>query len=291
LWNFGFATPGRNLRQVEITAEEAEALKRRQIAVYSTGDPLLLARRQEPIAVALVEAAAPTPEDVVLDVGAGTGSAALAAARRGARVTASDLTPRQVELGRARTAEAGLDIAWAEADVEQLPFPDASFTKVVSSFGMVFAPRPAVAARELLRVTRPGGLIAYTMHTRSSFNGETHPVFAKYLPDIAPDPVDPFVWTDLETVRGWFPGCDVQLTQHVHIGEAYASIDAWWEETKDNVPAITYIRGVLDEARFAEFREQFVALALRHADVAPDGALRRRSEYAIGRITRPADGG
>jgi SAM-dependent methyltransferase len=272
---------------VEITTDEADAFKRRQIAVYSTGDPTFLAKRQEPIAIALVEAAAPHGGEAVLDVGAGTGNAAVAAARRGARVTASDLTPRQVELGRARTASAGFDIKWVEADAEQLPFRDASFDLVLSSFGVVFAPRPQVAARELNRVTRPGGRIAYTMHTRDSFNAAMQPVVVRYLPDMAPDPIDAFLWTEPDVVRSWFPGCAVQLSEHVEVGAAHASIDDWWQETAENVPAVTYIRSVLDDDRFAQFRYEFVEMALEHADVADDGSLRRRTKYAIGRITCP----
>ncbi|HZC69915.1 MAG TPA: class I SAM-dependent methyltransferase [Jatrophihabitans sp.] len=270
-----------------IDAEAAEGFKRRQIAVYSTGDPTFLARRQEPIAISLVEAAAPSPADVVLDVGAGTGNVAVVAARRGARVTATDLTPRQVQLGRERSAAAGFDITWAEADAEQLPFPDHSFTQLLSSFGMVFAPRPEVAAREAMRVTRPGGLIGYTMHASNSFNGETRPLVARFLPDMAPDPVDAFAWTDVETVRSWFAGCAVTVSEHVDVGERYASIDAWWRDTEDNVPMVTYIRSVLDDDAFAQFRDEFVELALRHADLSSDGSLRRRSAYVIGLITRP----
>jgi ubiquinone/menaquinone biosynthesis C-methylase UbiE len=272
---------------VEITTDEADAFKRRQIAVYSTGDPTFLARRQQPIAAALVEAAAPGAGDAVLDVGAGTGNAAVAAARRGARVTASDLTPRQVELGRARTDADGLDIEWVEADAEQLPFPDDSFDLVLSSFGMVFAPRPDVAARELLRVVRPGGRIAYTMHARDSFNGAMHPVIVRYLPDMAPDPVDAFSWTDLATVQSRFPGCEVRLSTHIDRGEAHPSIDDWWQDTAENIPAVTYIRSVLDDDRFAQFRYEFVELALQYADVEADGSLRRRTNFVIGMVTCP----
>ena len=93
----------------------------------------------------------------VLDVAAGNGNFALAAARRGARVTASDLTPQMVEWGRARSQAARLDIAWREAGAEELPLEDSRFDVAVSLFGAVFAPQPEQATRELFRVVRPGG--------------------------------------------------------------------------------------------------------------------------------------
>ena len=107
------------------------------------GDYRELARQSEPAAVALVEACGIGPGMEVLDVAAGTRNLAVAAARRGARVVASDLTPRMVELGRERSVAEGLDIEWREeADAEDLPFDDGRFDVAASTFGAMFAPRP-----------------------------------------------------------------------------------------------------------------------------------------------------
>ena len=95
---------------------DAQPVKDTQKLVWSLGDYRELARQFEPAAVALVEACGVGPGMEVLEVAAGTGNLAVAAARRGARVVASDLTPRMVELGRARSAAEGLDIEWREAD-------------------------------------------------------------------------------------------------------------------------------------------------------------------------------
>ena len=95
----------------------------------------------------------------VLDLAAGTGNVAIRAARLGARVTALDLTPELFDRGRERAARAGVEIEWLEGDVENLPFADGSFDRVLSTFGIQFAPRHEVAAREAVRVTRPGGMI------------------------------------------------------------------------------------------------------------------------------------
>jgi ubiquinone/menaquinone biosynthesis C-methylase UbiE len=121
---------------------EAQPMKDIQKLMWSLGDYQQLARQFEPTAVALVEACRIGPGMEVLDVAAGTGNVAVAAARQGARVVASDLTPRMVELGRERSAAEGLDIEWLEADAEDLPFEDGRFDVVASSFGAMFAPAP-----------------------------------------------------------------------------------------------------------------------------------------------------
>jgi len=107
----------------------------------------------------------------VLDVAAGDGNLAVAAARRGAAVSACDLTPRMVELGRARSAAAGLAIEWVEADVEDLPFPAGGFDVVASAFGAIFAPRPHLAAEEMFRVVRPRGLVAMANYAEAGVLG------------------------------------------------------------------------------------------------------------------------
>ncbi len=87
----------------------------------------------------------------MLDVAAGNGNFAIAAARLGATVVATDLTPAMVELGKARSREQGMAIEWLEADAEGLPFPDARFDVVASVFGAMFAPDP-----DALRGAVPG---------------------------------------------------------------------------------------------------------------------------------------
>jgi SAM-dependent methyltransferase len=116
----------------------------------------------------------------VLDLAAGTGTLAAALADRGATVDAVDLSPRMVELGRARTA--GLDVTWHEGDAERLAFPERTFDAVLSSFGMIFAPRPDRVLTEVRRVLRPGGTLAFTAWTPQGFVGTMTERMREWLP-------------------------------------------------------------------------------------------------------------
>src|SRR5437879_11802782 len=98
----------------------------------------------------------------VLDVGCGTGVVAITAQRRGAKVTGLDLTPELLKRAQENAAVADADVAWHEGDVESLPFGDGAFDVVLSQFGHMVHPRPEIATREMLRVLKPGGLIAFS---------------------------------------------------------------------------------------------------------------------------------
>src|SRR5690606_24379554 len=132
----------------------------RQRAMWGAGDYAELSRHISQVGELVVERAGVRPRMDVLDVACGPGNAAKPAARAGAHVTGLDLVPALLEAGR-RDAEAqGLEIEWVEGDVEELPFEDASFDRVFSTFGHMFAPRHRRTAEEMSRVCRPGGMIA-----------------------------------------------------------------------------------------------------------------------------------
>ena len=120
----------------------------------------------------VVEAAGIGPGMHVLDVAAGTGNVAVRAAEAGADVVASDLTPENLAAGRAAAEARGIELDWVEADAEALPFADGAFDAVTSAFGVMFAPDHRAAARELLRVCRPGGTIALASFTPDGLAGD-----------------------------------------------------------------------------------------------------------------------
>jgi ubiquinone/menaquinone biosynthesis C-methylase UbiE len=137
----------------------------------------------------------------VLDVGCGTGVIAITAARQGANVTALDLTPPLLERARHNAEVAGVTIDFREGDVEQLPFADASFDVVLSQFGHMFAPRPALAIAEMLRVLKPGGTIAFSTWPPDLFTGRMFRLVSSYMPPPPPGVSPPPQWGDQNVVR------------------------------------------------------------------------------------------
>ena len=172
--------------------------------MWSQGDYPRVAEVLEPHAEALAEACEIAPGTTVLDVAAGNGNFALAAARRGAIVTATDLTPRMVELGRARSADAGVSIEWAEADAEHLPYIDASYDIVASVFGSMFAPQPQLVASEMFRVAKPGGLVAMANYSPGGYLGRLSDLMNGLVPRPAVEFPSPFEWGDEAVLRRRF---------------------------------------------------------------------------------------
>jgi SAM-dependent methyltransferase len=137
----------------------------------------------------------------VLDVGCGTGVVGLTAARLGATVTGVDLTPELVAHAKENSELMGVPAEWLQGDAEALPLPDASFDFVVSQFGHMFAPRPDVAVREMLRVLKRGGVIAFSTWPPEMFTGRMFALNGKYAPPPPPGVAPPGQWGDPTVVR------------------------------------------------------------------------------------------
>ncbi|WP_436345005.1 class I SAM-dependent methyltransferase [Natronorubrum sp. FCH18a] len=154
------------------------------------------------MAAHLVEAAEISATDTVLDVGCGTGNAAITAARRGASVTGFDIVPKMLDEARenARIADVE-DVAWREGTATDLPFEDDAFDVTLSCLGHMFAEPPDVAGRELLRVTQPGGRIAFTSWVPEGPVPAMGAVLADYLPPDPDTPEPPYLWADPDVVR------------------------------------------------------------------------------------------
>jgi len=157
-----------------------------------------------PIGARLAGACGLGPGMRVLDVGAGTGNASIPAAQLGASVTASDLTPELLEAGRARAEAQGVELEWAEADAEHLPFDDASFDVVMSAIGAMFAPHHQEVADELVRVCRPGGTIGMLNWTPEGMIGALFRAMGPFAPPPPPGAQSPPLWGGEDHVRELF---------------------------------------------------------------------------------------
>ncbi|TDD72717.1 class I SAM-dependent methyltransferase [Jiangella aurantiaca] len=163
-----------------------QELKSRHRAMWASGDyPQMVTTFLLPLGPRLVEACGIQAGDRVLDVASGTGNAAIPAARKGADVTASDLTPELLDAGRAVAEAEGLQLTWVPADAERLPFADDQFDVVMSSIGVMFAPHHQAAADELVRVCKPGGTIGLLSWTPEGMIGG---LFATMKPFAPPPP-------------------------------------------------------------------------------------------------------
>jgi SAM-dependent methyltransferase len=137
----------------------------------------------------------------VLDVACGTGVVAVTAARLGARVTGLDLTPELLAVARDNARIAGVDIDFHDGDVEDLPFERDTFDVVVSQYGHIFAPRPEVAAAEMLRVLKSGGTIAFSTWPPDLYIGRLFTLVARYTPPTGLTMPSPALWGDPNIVR------------------------------------------------------------------------------------------
>jgi ubiquinone/menaquinone biosynthesis C-methylase UbiE len=175
-------------------------LKSRHRTMWGLGDyPAVANEVIADLGRVLVDAVALGPGDRVLDVAAGSGNASIPAARAGAEVVASDLTPALLEAGRAEARD--LPITWQEADAEALPFDDASFDATISCVGVMFAPHHQVAGDELLRVTRPDGRIGLVSWTPEGFIGQMFATMKPYAPTPPPGVQPPPLWGSEDHVR------------------------------------------------------------------------------------------
>ena len=139
--------------------------------------------------------------DRLLDVGCGTGVVALTAAHAGAKVSGSDLTPELITRAKENAQISDLDIDFKVADVEDLPYKDNEFDFVLSQFGHMFAPCPEVATSEMLRVLKPGGVIAFSTWPPELLTGRLFVLTGKYGPPAPKNVSPPVMWGEVEIIK------------------------------------------------------------------------------------------
>lgn len=247
-----------------IGAVDADAWKEQQRAFYGEGDYGWISRWLMPAAEELVAVVDVQPGDRVLDVAAGDGNVAVAAGHRGAAVTAVDLSPHQVELGRARTESDELDVTWTVGDAEALPVEDGAFDHVLSAFGVMYAPRPEVATSELFRAVAAGGTVGVVAWPPGGFNDRVYALAEHYLkPDggAGADEVDPEAWGDEAVVRRRLARREafVEVSEGT-VGRLATSPRALWREAAANVPVLVAMRSRLSPEQFESFGEAYARL-------------------------------
>jgi ubiquinone/menaquinone biosynthesis C-methylase UbiE len=186
--------------ETQSKAPDARALKERQHKIWTSGDFSKIGNPMVIVGELLCEAVDLRAGDRVLDVATGSGNTALSAARRFCGVTGMDLAPGSIEHARERAAAEGMEITFEVGDAEDLPYPDASFDVVLSTFGVMFCPDQEKAADELLRICRPGGKIGLTSWTPDSFIGNMLRVVGKHVPP-PPGIKPPPLWGTEERLR------------------------------------------------------------------------------------------
>lgn len=193
-----------NVQTVPPTIVDLATIKGRQQVAWGSGDYAIVGTTLQIVGETLCEAVDLRSNQRVLDVAAGNGNATLAAARRFADVVSTDYVGALLERGRKRAEADGLTVAFREADAEALPFEDASFDVVLSTFGVMFTPDQQQAANEMMRVCRRGGKIGMANWTPDGFIGRLFKVIGKYLPP-APGVKPPSLWgakAHLDTLFG-----------------------------------------------------------------------------------------
>ena len=253
----------------ELTAWEADrALKGRHRAMWASGDyHAVAAEVVGELGAVLVEACGVRSGDRVLDVAAGSGSAAIRAAVAGARVVASDLTPELFEPGRAWAARYGAHVAWEQADAEDLPYADGEFDTVLSCLGVMFAPHHQVAADEFVRVCRPGGTLGLLNWTPEGFIGQMFATMKPYAPPPPPGAQPPPLWGREDHVRGLLGDrvTDFAAGRQALIVDRFADPKAFLDFFKANYgPTIAVYRAIAgDSGRVAALDHDLIELARR----------------------------
>ena len=257
---------------------DLQAIKGRQQATWSAGDYARVGNVILITAELLCEAVDLRGGQRVLVVAAGSGNAALAAARRFCDVTATDYVPALLEEGRKRAAVEGLDLTFQEGDAEALPFPDASFDVVLSTFGAMFAPDHEQVARELLRVCRPGGKIGMTNWTPEGYLGDFFRTMGRHVPPPA-GVRSPMLWGSEGHLRALFgDGVADLAAPRRHFVFRQRSPRAWIDYFRTYYGPTLKAFASLDSARQEQLIADLEAMIAQH-NVAMDGTMVVPAEY------------
>jgi len=261
------------------------AVKQRQHGAWSSGDYAVVGTTLQIVGEQLCEALDIRAGSKVLDVAAGNGNATLAAARRWCDVTSTDYVPALLKRGRERAAAEHLTIEFREADAEALPFADASYDVVLSTFGVMFTPDQDKAASELARVCRSGGKIGLANWTPQGFIGQLFKTIGKHLPPPA-GVKSPALWGTPARLEEMFGSHAAEIAAEPRMFVfRYRSPEHWLEIFKTFYGPTLKAFAALDETGQAALKRDLLALLgeFNHAD---DGTIVVHSEYLEAVITK-----
>jgi len=260
------------------TIRDLAALKTRQHAAWSSGDYAIVGTTLQIVGEELCEALDLRPGQQVLDVAAGNGNATLAAARRWCDVVSTDYVPSLLERGQLRAKAEGLPVEFKVADAEALPFADAAFDIVVSTFGVMFTPDQDKAASELLRVCKGGGKIGLANWTPEGFIGQLFKTLGKYLPPPA-GAKSPALWGTPSRITEMFGAAATSIkAERRHFTFRYRSPDHFLEVFRNYYGPMLKAFAALDETNRQRLRDDLLGLIGR-MNTATDGAMIVPSEY------------
>ncbi|MDO8249256.1 MAG: class I SAM-dependent methyltransferase [Rhodoferax sp.] len=259
-------------------AIDLAAVKQKQQAVWSAGDYAVIGTTLQIVGETLCEALDLRAGARVLDVAAGNGNATLAAARRWCDVVSTDYVGALLERGQARASAEGLAVQFKEADAENLPFADASFDVVLSTFGVMFTPNQEQAASELARVCKPGGKIGLANWTPPGFIGELFKLIGRYIPP--PAGVKPAsLWGTEERLRELFGERAATLdTTRTNFVFRYRTPQHWLDTFRTYYGPMQKAFSAVDAAQQESLAADLIRL-VQQFNRASDGAMVVPGEY------------
>lgn len=255
---------------------------------WSLGHYEVIGEQLLPSAEVVVERAAPADGDRVVDLGCGTGNAALLAAERGARVTGVDPAQRLLDVAAARAAEGDLDIAFRLGDGASIPMPDESADIMLSVFGVIFAPSPEAAAVEIARVTGREGRIVLSAWIPEGAISEGVRISRETIAAIKNQPPGPppFAWHEDHALGELFGphGFTVSTEEH-SLAFSAPSAREFVETEQENHPLAIAARPALEKSRQVEALRDRLVEHYEAANEAPS-SFRVTSRYVVAELRR-----
>jgi ubiquinone/menaquinone biosynthesis C-methylase UbiE len=274
-----------NAQTLTLETADFAAIKGRQQAAWGSGDYAIVGTTLQIVGEMLCEAVDLRSGRLVLDVAAGNGNATLAAARRFAEVVSTDYVGALLERGRERAMADRLPVVFREADAEALPFADASFDVVLSTFGVMFTPNQQQAADEMMRVCRPGGKIGLANWTPESFIGQLFKTIGKHLPPPPAGVASPALWGTRAHLDKMFDANGSVAAQSRNFVFRYESPEHWLEIFRNYYGPMVKAFEALDATAGAALETDINAL-IGKFNIAKDGTLVIPSEYLEVVVTR-----